>query len=165
MKTLIIYYSFEGACRFVAERLAAACGADLLELKPAKDIKGGKASKYFWGGRQVVFGTKPELLPLDKDPGDYDLLIMGTPVWAFTYTPAFRTFLSEAGLKGKKIALFYCHEGGPGKTLENMKKALQGNDIIETADFINVNKNRDSLGAVIDAWAGKILERAGENNL
>lgn len=161
MKTLVIYYSLEGNCRFVAERLASACGADLLELKPVKDIKGGKASKYFWGGRQVIFGTRPELLPPDKDPGNYELLIMGTPVWAGNYTPAFRTFLSEAGFKGKKIALFCCHEGGPGKTLENMEKSLADNEIIETAGFLNAHKDRDNLGAAIDAWADRILEKAG----
>lgn len=53
MKTLVIFYSLEGSCRYAAKRIADACGADLLELKPVKDIKAGKVTKYFWGGRQA----------------------------------------------------------------------------------------------------------------
>lgn len=108
MKTLIIYYSLEGSCRFTAERIAEALGADLLELKPLRSIKGERASKYFWGGR--------------------------------------------------KVALFCCHDGGMGKTLENMENALPQCEVIGRADFMKENK--DNLNAVIGSWVGEILKSA-----
>lgn len=57
--------------------------------------------------------SEPELKKLSKDPNNYDIIIIGTPVRAYTYTPAIRTFLKTIQLKNKKIALFCTHEGGP----------------------------------------------------
>jgi multimeric flavodoxin WrbA len=53
--------------------------------------------------------TKPELQPFDLDPEEYDVIIIGMPVWAFTMTPAVRSFLNKVKLKDKKIGLFSCH--------------------------------------------------------
>jgi len=38
MKTLVVYYSLEGNTKFIAETISKTVGADLLELKPIKDI-------------------------------------------------------------------------------------------------------------------------------
>ncbi|MFA5104703.1 MAG: flavodoxin [Candidatus Margulisiibacteriota bacterium] len=157
-KTLVVFYSFEGNTRLLAEAIAGEIKADILELKVKDDIKSKGFMKYFWGGKQVFQKKSPELIPFDNDPNDYELIFIGTPVWAFTYAPAIRTLFTKIKLKDKKIALFCCHEGGPAKTLENMKKELEGNDIISENDFINVLKNpqQNSLNAKL--WAGKIIE-------
>ena len=39
MKTAIAFYSFEGNTKFTARALAKALNADLIELKPIKEIK------------------------------------------------------------------------------------------------------------------------------
>lgn len=157
-KTLIIYYSFEGNTRFIAEAVAHEISADILELKVRSEIKTKGFMKYFWGGKQVFQKKAPELLPFDKNPNDYALIFIGTPVWAFTYAPAIRTFFNKIKLKDKKIALFCTHEAGPAKTFDNMKADLEGNDIISENDFADVLKNpqQNSLNAKL--WAGKIVE-------
>jgi len=38
---------------------------------------------------------KPELKAFDKDLDKYDLIFIGTPVWAFNYTPAIYTFFEK----------------------------------------------------------------------
>lgn len=156
-KTLIIFYSFEGNTRFVSDAIAQEIKADILELKVRDDIKTKGFMKYFWGGKQVFQKDLPALLPLDKDPDDYELIFIGAPVWAFTYPPALRTFFNTVKLKNKKIAIFCCHEGVPAKTIENMKKELDGNDIISENDFVNVLKNpqQNSLNAKL--WADNII--------
>src|SRR5574343_265490 len=130
MKTLVIYYSLTGNTRFVARAVAKTLGADILELqlkdKP-ENVDG--LMKYFWAGKQVFTKQKPELLPLVKNPQDYDCLILGTPIWAFNYVPAFATFFDQVELKGKKIALFCCHGGGKKNALEIMGKMLAGSDL------------------------------------
>ena len=102
---------------------------------------------------------KPELLPLDKNPKEYDVLFIGTPVWAWTYTPPLNTFFSSHSLSNKKIALFCCHGGGKGKIFDKMKKALKDNQILGEVDFreplrrdtdINVQKAKE--------WARKVME-------
>jgi flavodoxin len=158
MKSLVIYYSFEGNTRFIAEAVAREIKSDVLELKVKNDIKTKSFLKFLWGGKQVLQKKTPELLPLDKNPEDYEIIFIGTPVWAFTFAPALRTFLKDVKLKNKKIALFCTHEGSAAKTFDEMKKELGNNDIISENDFADVLKNpqRNSLDAKI--WAGKIAE-------
>jgi flavodoxin len=158
MKTLVIYYSFEGNTRFIAEAIAHELQADLLELKVKNDIKTKSFLKFLWGGKQVLQKKTPELLPYEKNPADYDLIYIGTPVWAFTFAPAIRTLLKDVKFENRKIALFCSHEGGPANTFVEMKSLLEGNDIISENDFADVLKNpqQNSLNAKL--WAGKIAE-------
>jgi flavodoxin len=51
---------------------------------------------------------KPVLYSFDKNPNDYDLIFIGTPVWAFSYAPAFNSFFDKIKIINKKIALFSC---------------------------------------------------------
>jgi flavodoxin len=135
LKKLVVYYSLEGHTRLIAEAIAAEIEADLLALTPRKELRSQGLMRYVWGGGQVVMQRRPHLEPFSVDPSAYDLLFIGTPVWAFSYTPPLRTFFSRTPLRGKAIALFCTHEGGPGKTLRRMEAALAGNDILGEADF------------------------------
>lgn len=158
LKKLVVYYSFEGNTRFIANVIASSIRADLLELKPVKELSSKGFTKYFWGGRQVIFRKKPDLLPLELDPEKYDLIFIGTPVWVFTYSPVLRTFFSQVLLKNKKIAFFCCHEGGMKSTLNNMERALPGNTIVGKIDFYKPlagDKEADEKKA--KEWAVRIL--------
>ena len=68
MKTLVIFYSFEGSTKFIAQTIANEIGAELLEIKPEKEIVSHGFMKYVWGGKQAVMKEKPALLPFDKNP-------------------------------------------------------------------------------------------------
>ena len=127
---LVVYYSFEGNTQLIAETIAIAVSADILRLEVAKERKSHGFGKYLWGGRQVVMKSKPALKPMDKNPADYDVLYLGTPVWAYTFSPAMRSFFSAVKLDGKKIALFCSCGGDRRKTFEHMRARLQGNEIL-----------------------------------
>ncbi|MFH0877864.1 MAG: flavodoxin [Candidatus Omnitrophota bacterium] len=117
--------------------------------------------KYFWGGNQVMLQKKPALLPLGFNSQDYDVLFIGTPVWAWTYAPALASFFSSVALQGKKIALFCCHNGSMGKTFTNMRKSLPGNQILAQKDFIDPLKGSQGKNANLAAqWARSVLASA-----
>ncbi|MBI5874210.1 MAG: NAD(P)H-dependent oxidoreductase [Candidatus Omnitrophica bacterium] len=157
MKKLVVYYSLDGNTKFIAQAIAEAVGADILELKPKKEPNAKSPMKYLWGGRQVLMKEKPELKHFDTNPQDYDCLFIGTPVWAWTYAPALATFFTMGNLKGKKIALFCCSGGGKGKTLEKMKEQLSGNEFIGEMDFVEPLKQDKEQNAVLAAqWAKQI---------
>lgn len=127
MKTAVVYYSLEGNTRHVAEKIAARLGADLIQIIPSKEYPTGKVSKYFWGGKSATFGEAPKLEPYRFDQNDYDLIILGTPIWAGTFTPPLRTFIRQNRLRGKKVALFACCSGGSTeKCFEQLKKETEG---------------------------------------
>lgn len=156
---LVVFYSLEGNTRFIADNIASAAGADLLELKPEKEITKG-FMKYFWGGKQVMMRETPRLQPLGKNPGEYDLLFIGTPVWSFTYSPPVNSFFSAAKPAGKKIAVFCSHSGGMRNTLNNMKGALSGNMIVGEADFLDPLMKKDEASAKARKWAKEIVAKA-----
>ncbi|SMP40826.1 flavodoxin family protein [Anoxynatronum buryatiense] len=140
-KKLVIYYSLEGNTKLMAETMAKAIDADILAIAPQKEISSKGFSKYFWGGSQVMMKRKPTLMPLSLNPLDYDLIIIGTPVWAWTYSPPIATLLEEVDFSGKQMALFSCHGGQNGKTFLHMKAHLPDSQVLDTIDFFEPLKN------------------------
>ena len=106
MRTLIVYYSLEGNTQYAAERIAAALGAETLRLFPEKAYPDSGFKKFFWGGKSAVMAETPRLRPYVFDPGAWDRIIIGFPVWAGNVTPPIRTFIKENDLRGKRIAAF-----------------------------------------------------------
>lgn len=154
MKIAVVYYSLAGNCAFVAEKIKAVLGADLLQIRTQDEKKRGKFGMLVWGGGMVIKKIKPPIKPFAFDAAAYDLIVIGAPVWAGRAAPPIQTFLAEAGITGKKIALFVCHGGGMGKSLEKFRAMLTGNDIIAEANFLDPGKNAgEETKQQIAAWA------------
>lgn len=161
MKTLIAFYSLTGNTKKIAIAIAQATKGDLLEIKAKKEIPASGFGKYFWVGKQVMRKEMPELLPLDKNPADYDLIFLGTPVWAGNFAPAIRSFIAQTKLKNKKITLFCAHGGdNPGQTFINLGKELAGNEIIGQADFRMDGISMEQINHNLEnakSWAQKLI--------
>jgi len=159
MKKIVLFYSFEGNTKLIAENIAKTIDADVLELKPKEEIKSKGFMKYVWGGKAAMMKTQPELLPFDKNIQDYDVLFIGTPVWAWTYAPPLNTFFATHSLRNKKIALFCCHGGGKGKIFSKMAEVLEDNQILGEADFQDPLKNNtDASIEKAKKWAEGVLK-------
>lgn len=158
-KKLVVFYSLQGNTRFIAEEIKKSTGADLLELKLKKDIKTKGFMKYLIGGNQAITNKKPELKPYEVDLGDYETIIIGTPIWAGHFSPAINTFLSENTIKDKKIAAYCCFAGsGSGKAFKMIKQILQyDNKIIgelELQDPLKADKEKTL--SKLNSWLEKI---------
>jgi flavodoxin len=153
MKILMVYYSYEGNCAFVADKIKAARPeTDVLRLATDDDRPRGAFAKYIWGGKQVLSGKKPALKPYHVDVNRYDIIIVGTPVWAGSYAPAVASFIAETKIEGKTLALFCCHAGGKGRALDKLKAALPGNTFTAAVDFRNPVKHPDDVQQKLNAW-------------
>lgn len=111
-KTLIVYYSFEGNTRCAARLLAEKLGAETLELEPVRDYPRSSVGKYVFGGAAASFSAEPELKPYAFEPDQYDLIVLGSPVWAGRTAPPMNTFLKRWDLRGRRVAAFACSSGG-----------------------------------------------------
>jgi len=157
-KPLVIYYSYEGNTKYIAESIKQAIKADLLELIPTKEMSSTGFMKYMWGGKSVVLKKKPTLKPFDVNPDDYEMIFIGTPVWVLTYAPPLRTLFSTISLNSKNIALFCCHEGGKGKTFEKMRMELDGNTILGQMDFNHpLKKQTEEQKKKAMTWAKEVM--------
>src|SRR3989338_8550287 len=105
MKALIVYYSRTGTTKKVAEELADRLKADKEEIIDKKNRKGPIG--YMIAGKDAMRKKLTKINELKKNPENYDLLVIGTPIWAFTMVPAIRTFLIKIKNYNKKIALFF----------------------------------------------------------
>lgn len=138
MKNLIVFYSLEGHTRYIADKLAKQISADIVELKPRREIPKSGFGKYLLGGMSVIFKQKPELINAMPNMDQYDAIFIGTPVWAGTYCASVNTLLAKYPFSGKKTALFACNAGGGAKKcFERLKKRLVNNKVIGEIEFID----------------------------
>jgi flavodoxin len=163
-KILIVYYSLTGSTRFIADSLSNSMDADLLELKPLKELNPEKGTKFMWGGAQSTMKKKPDLEPIELDPEGYDLIIIGTPVWAWNFTPPVRSFLSMFDLTDKKVALWTCSAGAGNRAMGLFKKALKKSDIIGEIKFQfgfkdQLEQELTEYEVRTKAWALELLEK------
>jgi flavodoxin len=161
MKTLIVYYSYEGNCALVAETLKELLNADILEIKTEDEKKRGGLAKFVWGGRQVLTHSKPALKPYAFDAGLWDLVILGTPVWAGSPAPAMASFLDKTKISGKRIALFACHAGGMGRALDKFKALLPLNIIAGEIGIANpLRQGKQALKVKLGDWVKELAGTA-----
>ena len=118
MKILIAYYSRTGTTKKVAEVLGIKLNADIEEIKDTVDRVGAKG--YLLSGRDATLRRMTTIEPMQKNPADYDLVIIGTPIWSWNLSVPVRTYLEQHKTEFKNIALF-CGMGGSGD-----KRAGQG---------------------------------------
>lgn len=110
MKTLIVYFSRTGNTRKVAEELKTQLSADVEEITEPT----GRAGPIRWlqSGREAMNGVTPKINEPAKDPSGYEMIIVGTPVWAGRMASPVRSYLTKMKGKMSRVA-FYCTCGSP----------------------------------------------------
>ena len=112
MRRAIVFYSFEGNTREAAEKIAGILEADLVEIKPIKEIPEFGPAKMMAGGGKALFGFGSAVHPVEQDLSSYDELILGTPVWAGRPSPYLMNFFKPSQLKEKVTAAFTLSASG-----------------------------------------------------
>lgn len=165
MKTLVLYYSFEGNTKFIAEIIAQTLHASIARIHPADDLTSTGFSKYVWGGGQVVMGIKPKLEPLGIDLNEFDVVFLGSPIWVGTYAPPIKTLLEDGILKNKKVFYFYTHEGGSQNAQRRAEAVISKfNRFMSAAGFLDVLKNPEANKKMAQTWAQQCMSSFNEQN-
>jgi flavodoxin len=155
LKSLVVFYSRTGNTKRVAEMIAGEMKADLQELVDKKSRKGPIA--LLRAGRDAMKEKTTELEPLRRRPGEYDLILVGTPVWASRPAPAARTFLQSDDLSGKKVALFCTMSTKGGEeTLEVMESLLSGAEVIGQLAIAMKKESEDSIKEKVTQWVAPL---------
>lgn len=119
MKILVAYYSRTGTTKKVAGYIAGVLKCDieeLIDLKKRTGILGIIKSSF-----DAKLKKLTDLGPLKFNPAKYDVVIIGSPVWAQTLVPAVRTYIQQNKDSFKNTSLF-CVSSGSGEkaTLKHM---------------------------------------------
>jgi NAD(P)H-dependent FMN reductase len=128
MKTGIIFHSYTGITRGIAEEIQAACRGDLIEVRPQQDYS--KLTAYTLGCLRARSGESDPIDPGSIEVTGYDLIVIGTPVWAWKPTPAINAAIGALqGCEGKPAVIFATCGSQAGDTLAAMRKALKGRGV------------------------------------
>jgi len=103
-KILVVYYSKTGNTEKAAKDIAAGLGADLEKIEDKRNRKGFFA--WFAAGRAGMKKMKTEISVTEKNPAEYDLVIVGSPVWGWNMVPAIRTYMESNKANIKEYAFF-----------------------------------------------------------
>lgn len=154
MQTLVIYYSRTGNTKFVAEKIADQLNAEASEVLDKKSRKGRLA--FVTGGYESKRKKLTEI-EISKTIDNYDLVIIGSPVWADGITPAIRTFIKKNDFSDKQVAIFVTLKGdNPEKALENMKEAILPNIPIGELGITDDLKNQEEAEQQIMNWCKEL---------
>ena len=137
LKVLVVYYSLQGNSKCVGDHIADLLKADVEELKTVKPMDPSHFITNFRKGKKENQVEEVEIKPPKHDPNKYDLIVIGTPVWAWAPAPPVYAYLKKMNIKGKKLALYSCSEGEAGRTLEKMKGLLKDSKVLSEREFIN----------------------------
>ena len=115
VNTLVAYFSATGTTEAVAKDLAEVTGATLYEIKPEARYT---ASDLDWTDKTSRSSlemqdksSRPAIIKDLKDPGNYDVIYIGFPVWWYTAPTIINTFIEEYGFEGKTV-VFFATSGG-----------------------------------------------------
>jgi flavodoxin len=150
MKTLIVYYSLTGKTKIIAESLAKNLNADLEEIHDQKDRSG--LWQKIVAGYHACIKQSTTISPPKFNPTDYDLVIIGTPVWAATMSCAVRAWLAQYAAVLKKVA-FFATMGGSGdvKTFKDMTE-LSKLTPVATATFTDKKIKANDFQAALEQF-------------
>lgn len=126
MKTLILFYSYGGNTRKIAEMIQQEIGGDLFEIETVKPYVGSYNDVINQGQKEIECGFMPEIKPLTVNLSEYDHVIIGSPVWWYTFAPAIKTFLQEYDLSGKMIYPYATNGGWIGHTFKDFERDCKG---------------------------------------
>ncbi|MDD1656968.1 MAG: ArsR family transcriptional regulator [Methanomicrobiales archaeon] len=136
MSVAIVYHSETGNTEGVAKRIASATGGELI---PVKDCTGyNKITMYLLGSARARRRELARIEPAAIDVSRHTLIVVGSPVWAWSPTPAANAAIAALrGCEGKKGIVLATCGGKPGETLAMMKEALlaRGVDVVGTFAF------------------------------
>ena len=153
MKTSIIYHSYSGITRGIAEKIQKACGGDLIEVKPKENYS--TLTAYSLGCYCAMKEECDKIEPETIDVSASDLVVIGTPVWAFKATPATNAAIAALkGCDGKKAVIFATCGSSAKDTLPILKKALEAKGVKVVGQFVLTRKDigdKQKINALVDS--------------
>ena len=136
MKTLLVFFSYTGNTKIIADMIKDKLNCDILEIKTVipysedydtvvNDEQNSEASNHL-----------PEIQNIDIDLSQYEEIILGTPVWWYRPVPAIRTFLTQNDLSDKIIKPFATNAGWLGKTFKEIKLLCPNSKVEEGMNIV-----------------------------
>lgn len=165
-KILIVYYSYTGHCDEIVTALSSILEkADRLRIREVDEGVDYNANNYKLGSDLINAIKKapgqassyPAIKDVDKKAGDYDTIIVVTPLWHSQMAAIMQTYLFQNGaaMKGKNIGLVVSSaSSGISGVESDAKRLIPDGNFYGTSLWIN-NSNRSNRQTLVKEWLEK----------
>lgn len=152
---LVIYYSFSGNSKKVAEYVKDKLEADILELEPVIPFSNDYDQVVDeWQNNDIKRDV--EIKPINIDLENYSKIVLITGTWWYGITPVMKKFLKENDLSGKDVIVAAANAGWIGHCFKDYEMLVKGNikgklDLVFSAN----DGERDKMittNSEIDEW-------------
>ncbi|MDD1704981.1 MAG: ArsR family transcriptional regulator [Methanoregula sp.] len=119
MKICVIYHSETGNTRHVAQHIGSVYDAKLVEVRETANHS--RITRFLSWCKMARGEELTPIEPAGIDVSTYDLIVFGSPVWAFKPTPVIHAaIIGLKGCEGKRAVAFGTHGGRPGQMGETL---------------------------------------------
>lgn len=115
---LIVYYSYSGKTRRIAEEIRRQTGGRISQIYPRQPYPADFECLLKQVREENRAGKLPALLPVTENAGRYDMVFAGSPNWCGTIAPPLAAWLDQNDMTGKVVFPFFSHCGGEDKGME-----------------------------------------------
>jgi menaquinone-dependent protoporphyrinogen IX oxidase len=146
MTSLVVYYSLTGKTRLVAQVIAEALNAALVEITERRPIPWPLV--YLSGSLAAIMNRGREINPINVDLKQYERIFIGSPIWASRPVPAVNSFIYQTNFEGRSIIPFFSMGGTtPEKALANITAKIEKSQGRVAGSFA-ITSNRVSDGEI-----------------
>jgi flavodoxin len=150
-KSVVVYYSQNGATKTLAGIFKEAIGADVIELQLANAYPSTYDSTIAAVGAQRESKQWPALVNAKADLAKYDTVYLGYPIMFGSFAPPVYTFLDSNDLSGKVVVPFCTYGSGGRKASAAELKTLEPNANVTLAYGISNKRITAENGAEVAA--------------
>jgi flavodoxin len=108
-RTLVTYFSRTGRTRRIALEIAHALNAESEQIEESRSRLGFIG--YWRSGREAYREIAAPIAPCAHDPSSYELVVLGTPIWAGRMSSPLRAYVNAHAGSFRRVA-FFCTHGG-----------------------------------------------------
>lgn len=158
MKTLIVYYSYTGNTKKIANAIKNNLNCDILEVTPKIPFSNDYDEVVAEYQNNSIKGKSIEINDIEIDLKEYDKIIIGSPVWWYTICPVITSFLKKYDLSGKKIYPFATNAGWLGKTFKDIETLCPNSEVKKGMNIVfeSYTDNLVTSKQEIDKWIKEI---------
>lgn len=157
-KILIAYFSYTGNTEKLANKINSKVGGDIIKIETVTPYSNNYDEVVDQVQKDQQNNYKPEIKNKIENIEDYDIIILGSPVWWYKIANPVATFISENNLKGKTIIPFVTHGGyGAGQTLNQIKELAPESKVLSELSI--EGDSVDNSDGQIENW----LQNVGLN--
>ena len=111
-KSLIVFFSWGGNTKGIAEEIQEKTGAYIFEIELVKPYSSDYNTVLEQAQHDQNIQARPEIKNKVENIDEYDTIMLGYPNWWASIPMPIASFLEEYDLSGKKILPFCSHGGG-----------------------------------------------------